>query len=285
MGLDERKRGRRKEMLARLHRLEADKRNRHRHQDAEHVKGRVRDVEAVREPARGKHDEGVQRNQIDDEHVRAPRRDHVEVGNRRNARPEERAVLDGLDPHEVGDEHRKDGDAFVIVRPGDRARDKARNNREQSRGREPGRLVLELAAHVVGDQRSERREDRRGENTHVADGDRKVEEVQDLERRRGGHHEAGVDRPADDTAERIPRSRIEPVVEVVEPVLDKVLRRAVVEVGIELVDDALVAQNGKETCGHGKDADHAEDSKAKEHLVVSFLREPHHVECRHENGK
>ena len=68
-----------------------------------------------------------------------------------------------------------------------------------------------------------------------------------------GDHEPGVDGAADDPAERVPGAVVEPVVEGVEALLGEEARRAVVEVGVELVDHGLVAQHGEEADGEGQD--------------------------------
>lgn len=83
------------------------------------------------------------------------------------------------------------------------------------------------------------------------------------------NHEAWVDGATDDAAQWIPRAVVEPVVEVVETFLGEKLGRPVVEVRIELVDDALETQHGKQTSGERCNRD--------EPLEPVFMGDLHHT--------
>lgn len=60
---------------------------------------------------------------------------------------------------------------------------------------------------------------------------------------------------AHDSAQRIPGHRVKPVPHLVEAILREVLGHAVVEVRVELVDDALVLDDREQADGEGQDAD------------------------------
>ena len=66
-----------------------------------------------------------------------------------------------------------------------------------------------------------------------------------------GDHETRIDGTADDATKRVPGAVVEPVVEIVEALSGEVLSGAVVEVGIEFVNDRLVAQHREEASRKG----------------------------------
>ena len=95
-----------------------------------------------------------------------------------------------------------------------------------------------------------------------------------------GYHESRVDGASDDPTEWVPGTVIEPVVERVEAFIWEILGGAVVEVGIELVDDwfeseeRIMSKNGsvswgeiikpedwKQTSWEGEDAGDGEDGE------------------------
>lgn len=59
---------------------------------------------------------------------------HVKVRQRSQAGPENRAGFDGLDPQEVCELKRKDGDAFVVVAARHRPADVSRHNSDETGG-------------------------------------------------------------------------------------------------------------------------------------------------------
>lgn len=73
----------------------------------------------------------------------------------------------------------------------------------------------------------------------------------------GGDHEARVESAADDATQRVPALGVEPVPEVVEAVLGEVEGSTVIEVGIELVDHGLVAEDAEEAGDEGEEVDEA----------------------------
>jgi len=66
----------------------------------------------------------------------------------------------------------------------------------------------------------------------------------------GRDHEAWVERPACNTAERVPCAIIEPIPEVVEAIVDQVLRCSEVEPRIELMNDALESYDREQSAGN-----------------------------------
>lgn len=230
-----------------LNRLEADERDLHGEDGTESVDDRVGDVDLVGEAAGDHEREHVKRNQVDEEHVATPRGDHVEVGERASGRPQHAAGLHRTNPQPVGQEHAENGNAFVIVRASDRARNVAGHDRNETGSDQAGAGVFELFGEQVGDDCCKRGEERREEHANVANVHGDVEPVEDVKERSGRDHETGIDGAADDTAERVPGSVVEPVVERVEALFGEELGGAVVEIRIELVDDRLIAQHRKET--------------------------------------
>lgn len=79
----------------------------------------------------------------------------------------------------------------------------------------------------------------------------RVEKPMDGARR---DHETRVDSAAYNATERVPGALVEPVQEVVEAVDYHVIRSAIVEPRVELVDDALIADHREETRHERRDA-------------------------------
>ena len=65
-------------------------------------------------------DKDVKGDQVDEKYVAAPGGDHVKVGDGAEGGPVDVSRLDALDPQVVREQHAEDGDALVVVRPGDR---------------------------------------------------------------------------------------------------------------------------------------------------------------------
>lgn len=102
--------------------------------------------------------------------------------------------------------------------------------------------------------------------------DGKPEEAQAPVEEGGGDHETGVEGAANDAAEGVPALGVEPVPEVVEAVLGEVQGCPVVEVGVELVDHALVAEDAEEAGDEGEDVDEAEDGDPDQKLLLLRLQ-------------
>lgn len=90
----------------------------------------------------------------------------------------------------------------------------------------------QLLCEEVGGDGCEAREDWRQEDANVPDVDGQVEWVKDVVDGTGGEHQARVHSASDDAPQRVPRSLVEPVEEVVEPMLYHVGCRPVVEPAI-----------------------------------------------------
>ena len=265
-------------MLGRLNRLEPDERDLHRQDGPEGVDCGVRHVDAVGEAAADHEDEDVDGDQVDEKHVAAPGGDHVEVGQGAERAPVDLPRLDGLDPQVVSEEHAKDGDALVVVGPRHRAGDVAGDNGDHGGGDEPGARRPQLGGELVGDDGGEGGKEGRQEDADLAHVHRQVEGGQHPVDGGRGHHQARVDGPADDPAQRVPGAIVEPVVEGVEALLGEEPGRPVVEVGVELVDHGLVAQHGEQP--DGKRCKNKKEEKKKEAVkhVRSYVRR---VNSRH----
>lgn len=75
----------------------------------------------------------------------------------------------------------------------------------------------------------------------------------------GGDHEARVESPTNDPPQRIPTLVVEPVPELIEAVPSQELSDSVIEVGVKLVDHALVAQDAEETSDERQNVNQEED--------------------------
>lgn len=87
-----------------------------------------------------------------------------------------------------------------------------------------------------------------------------------------GNHEARVKRAADDPTERVPTLGIKPVPELIEALLGEEEGGPVIEVGIELVDHALVPQNAEEARDEGQNVHQAQDRHPYQHLLLLRLQ-------------
>lgn len=110
---------------------------------------------------------------------------------------------------------------------------------------------VDLFCQQVGDDRSERGEERGEKDAHIPDVHGEVDEPQQAVERGRGDHQAGIDGAADDPSQGIPGALIEPVVKVVETLLGQEPRGAVVKVRVKLMDDTLEAQHGEEPSAEG----------------------------------
>lgn len=102
-----------------------------------------------------------------------------------------------------------------------------------------------LLGQRIGDQCGQRWEERCQEYAHISYINRYIQHPHYPVQGCWGEHQAGIDGAADDAAQRIPGAIIEPIVKLVEALLGKEPRGAVIKVRIELMDDAFEAQHGK----------------------------------------
>lgn len=249
-------------MLPGLHMLEAHEPDLHREQHPKNIHRIISHVQPHRIPPCHEQHQHVKRHEIDDKHVPAPRRHHIEVTKSGRQPPRQRAGVDGLHKEVEGEEEGEDGDALIVVRSGDGAGDVAGADGDERGCDEADGGVVDLGAEEVGDEGGVCGEEGGGEDADLADVDGEAEEVEDGVEEGGGEHEAGVEGAADDAAERVPGLEIEPVPELLEAVADEVESGAVVEVGVELVDHGLVAEDAEEADGEGEDIDEEEDGEA-----------------------
>lgn len=261
--------------------LEPDKPDLHRKQHPEHIHAIVGHIEPLRVPPSDKQHKHIKRDEVDNEHVASPRRHHVEVAERGGERPREGARVDGAHEEVECEQQREDGDTLVVVGARDGAGDVARDDGDERGGDEPGPGVPDLAAEGVGDERGVGGEEGRGEDADLPDVDGEGERAEEAVEQRGGDHEAREERPADDAPERVPALGVEPVPELAEAVLGEEERGAVVEVGVELVDHGLVAEDGEEADGEGEHVDERQRGDAEEELLLLRL-EPQRPERRRE---
>lgn len=88
----------------------------------------------------------------------------------------------------------------------------------------------------------------------------------------GSDHQTRVESPTHDPTHRVPALGIEPVPELVETLLGKEERGAIVEVRVEFVDHALVSEDAKETGDESEDIDEAEDCDPDQKLLLLGLQ-------------
>ena len=270
-------------MFPRLNMLEADEADLHPEQHSQHIGAVVGDIEPLRVPPGDEQDEHVEREEVDDEDVASPGGDHVEVAERGGERPGEGPGVDGADEEVEGEQQREDGDALVVVGPGDGAGDVSGADGDERGGDEAGPGVPDLAAEGVGDERGVGGEEGGGEDADLPDVDGEGERAEEAVEQRGGDHQPGEERAPDDAAERVPALVVEPVPELGVAVLREVERGAVVEVGVELVDHGLVAEHGEEAHGEGEHVDERQRGHAEEQLLLLRL-EPQRPQQRCREG-
>lgn len=87
--------------------------------------------------------------------------------------------------------------------------------------------------------------------------DGKPEDLQGPINQRGSDHKTGIESAPDDPTKRVPALTIEPIPELVKPLLGKENGGPVIEVGIELVDHGLVAEDAEQASDEGEDVDEA----------------------------
>ena len=114
-------------------------------------------------------------------------------------------------------------------------------NGDESGSQETGALRPELLGQQVSGDGRETAEEWRQKDANLSNVNGHVERVENPVDSTRCEHEARVDGAADDTAQRVPGALVEPVEKVVVAILDHVVSGAVVEPGIEFVNDALVA--------------------------------------------
>ena len=115
---------------------------------------------------------------------------------------------------------------------------------------------LELFGEEVRDESGQTGEEWSQKDAHVTDVDGDVQEGEQMVDGSRGDHQTRVDGATNDTSKRVPRAIVKPVVEVVEALFSQEPSRAVVEVRIKFVDDALKTQDREEASGEGKDGGH-----------------------------
>jgi hypothetical protein len=261
--------------------LETDKADLHRKQHPKHIHAIVGHIESLRVPPSDKQHEHIKRDEIDNEHVASPCRHHVEVPERRGKRPGKRSRVNGAHEEVECEQQREDGDAFIVVGTGDGAGDVTRDDGDERGGDEPRPGVPDLAAEGVGDERGVGGEEGRGEDADLADVDGEGERAEEAVEQRRGDHEAREECSAHDASEWVPALGVEPVPELAEAILGEEERGAVVEVGIELVDHGLVAEDGEEADGEGEHVDECQRRDAEQELLLLRL-EPQRPERRRE---
>ena len=110
------------------------------------------------------------------------------------------------------------------------------------------------------------------EHAHVADVDGDVQKAEGPVDESRREHESRVHRPSHYAAQWVPRSLVEPVQKVVVAVLHHIVRGAVVEPGIELVDDALEANDGEEPGAEAGDTGQSQHRHADQLLPPQYLQ-------------
>lgn len=258
-------------MLSRLHVLKPDKTDLHSEQHPQNIHTVIRHIQSHRVPASYQQDQYIKRDQIDDKHIPTPSRNHIEVAKSRGQRPGQRTRVHGLHEQVKRQEQGEDGHALVIVRPGDGPRYVPGANRDQRRGDQPGARVPNLLPEEVGEDGRVGGEEGRGQDADFPDVDGEPEEPQAPVQHGGGDHEARVEGAADNAAERVPALAVEPVPELVEPLLGQEQGGPVVEVRVELVDHGLVAEDAEEAGGEGQHVDEAEDGDPDQELLLLGL--------------
>mmetsp|Transcript_41469 Transcript_41469/g.71933 ORF Transcript_41469/g.71933 Transcript_41469/m.71933 type:complete len:461 (-) Transcript_41469:228-1610(-) len=240
--------------------VKSHKRHGHGHQRAQRVEHRVGDVEARGIATTDNHNHREDGDNVDNKHIPTPRGDHVIVRQGAHAGPHHRAGMHGFHPQVEGENQRKDGHTFVIVRTTDGSGNIGRHHgSEGSRQQTRGGALSDFCGQQIRGNRRQSRENRRNEHAHVADVDGQMQEVHDPIEHRCGKHEARINGASDGTTKRIPPTIVKPVKELQKALVSKVLCSAKVEVGIKLVDDRLVSDHSKEANGKGKQADQAQD--------------------------
>lgn len=248
--------------------LEPHKPNLHGEQHPQHIHAVIRHIQPQRVPSRHKQHQHIKRHQVDYKHITPPRRHHVEVPERRAQGPRQWPGVHRLHKEVKSQQQREDRDALVVVGSGDGAGDVAGADRDERGGDDAGAGVPDLFREEVSDEGGVGGEEGRGEDADLADVDEEAEEAEEGVDGGGGEHEAGVEGAADNAAERVPWLRVEPVPELGEAVACEEERGAVVEVGVELVDHGLVAENAEEARDEGEDVDEGERGDAYQKLLL-----------------
>ena len=218
-------------MFTGLHWLESNERDLHGAEKSHNEEGVVRHVDPLGEPTHQQEDEDMEGDEVDDEDVSSPGRDHVEIGQSSPGSPVNWAGLHCLDPEVVGEHEGEDSDALIVVAPRHGPADVAGHDGNEAGSEEPRALRPEFLGQEVGGDRRQSREERSQEDTDVSDVNRDVEEAQHVMNGAGGDHQAGVDSPTYDPAQRVPGSLVKPVEEIIISVLHHVGRCPVVEPG------------------------------------------------------
>mmetsp|Transcript_5600 Transcript_5600/g.8553 ORF Transcript_5600/g.8553 Transcript_5600/m.8553 type:complete len:219 (+) Transcript_5600:1768-2424(+) len=204
--------------------------------------------------------QGMERDEVDEEDVATPGENHIEVRKCRSSPPENCASLNGTDPHSECEDHSKYSASLVIVGTRNRPRDVARNDRYEGSSVEARTRIPQLSGE---EERGDCRHHRHKRSKHNADVTNLHSEAEGMEKMipdRSRKHQSGIHGSTDISSERPPRAVVKPVVEVVEALRHQIFRRAKVEVGVKLVDHALVSQNGKETGRKCQDADEQQNN-------------------------
>ena len=221
--------------------LVANKPNLHGQQHADDIHSVVCDVETQGVASSDQQHQDIDGQEVDDENVASPCRDHVEISEGRRQRPRQRPRVHRLHEqvkreHEGENRHR-----LVVVGACHGAGNVARADGQQDSGHQPRAPIPQLRTEEIGHHGGIGREEGRREHAHVLDVHGEGEEAHRPVDERGRNHEARVQRAAHNAAQRVPALIVEPIPELVEPLLRQVERGAVIEVGVELVDHALVA--------------------------------------------
>mmetsp|Transcript_4240 Transcript_4240/g.12376 ORF Transcript_4240/g.12376 Transcript_4240/m.12376 type:complete len:480 (+) Transcript_4240:1351-2790(+) len=245
------------EMLRGLHRVEADHWKHHgQHSTVDDEHGVPR-VQVRAELVDNQQSQRVDRDQVDNEGVPSPGGNHVKVRETRTHAPKHAARLDGLEVKVESEGEGEDRHSFVVIRSRNAPRDVARNRRNETRCQQARSPGPHLPDHEVGRYRREAAEEGADHHTNVlhVHGVELEDILQHLvqpSRRKG---EPRVDGAAHDSTERVPSALVEEVPERIDAFLARQLRDPVIEVGVELVYDALVLYNAKEPDGEGHRGD------------------------------
>jgi hypothetical protein len=186
---------------------------------------------------------------------------HIKVG-------QTQPRIDCLDKQVKGQQQCEYSHAFVIVRPGHGSGNVAGANGDQGGGDEAGAGIPNLFAEEIGDEGGVGSEKGRSQHVDLADMDSEAEEAEEPVNDGGGDHETRVECTADDATKRVRAIGIEPVPKLVEAILCEVESGAVIEVGIELMDHGLVAENAEEASDESEDIDEAKDCDSEQKLLL-----------------
>ncbi|EPY30849.1 hypothetical protein STCU_03854 [Strigomonas culicis] len=234
------------QLLQRLEGRQAHRRHARRDGGADHVEEGVgaqqRGAVGAAAPVHQRAHTGVECDHVDHKDEAAPGRDHIAIREPRQQPNGPRPLTaQRAHPQVEGQQHRCDRNTLVVKTAGHGTHEVRRHHGEEG-CRDGGRR--DALCRLIREQRQERggrsRKPRRHQNAHVVEGDGVAGRVEAAVQRDGGELQPRVDGGADRPAQRVPAHLVEPVEEGRPAVLREVLRRAVVEPRVELVDEVAV---------------------------------------------